>query len=357
MLELSIVFVCLVLNGILAASEIAFVSLNKRLLRQLEKTFPVKTRRLLALRAKPERTLSVIQLGITLLGLVSGAVSGTGVEESISPWLQVHLGLGPNSAEILGILLVVIPLTALMVIFGELVPKALALRHPFEIAAGASRWLLVLDRIFHPVISLFEWATKMAVRIWSMLLGGGRHQISATAADATEDQLTRHHEQYVLNMVALEAKCVRDIYCPWEAVVKIDWGNSMEKALSIAIDSGHTRLPVYRDGLVQGLLNTKELIAFASQGAEDWRLLLRPILRVKGEDSLIRILKMMQEKRSHLAVWDSASGAPLGIVTLEDILEEIVGDVADEDDDRLVARLMAQRARLKKDSFHGSPGP
>ncbi len=289
-----------------------------------------------------------------MLGLVSGAVSGAGVEESIGPWLQEHLGLGSNSAEILGILLVVIPLTALMVIFGELVPKALALRHPFEIAAGASRWLLLLDRMFHPVISLFEWVTKKVVGAWSTLLGRGRHQISA-AAEATEDQLTRYYEQYVLNMVALEAKCVGDIYCPWEVVAKVDWNQSMDEALSMAIDSGHTRLPGCREGRVQGLLNTKELIAFASQKAEDWQLLLRPVLRVKGEDSLIRVLKMMQEKRSHLAVWESASGVSVGIVTLEDILEEIVGYIADEDDERLVERIMAQRAGAKRPGIRRFP--
>lgn len=352
MFELAIVFVCLLLNAILSASEIAFVSINKKVLRQLSKTFPGKTQRLLRLREQPERTLSVIQLGITLVGLVAGAVGGAGVEESLSPWLRERFGLGPATSELISITMLVLPLTALTVIFGELVPKALAMQRPFEIAAFASRGLALLDKVFHPVISFFEWATKSVVGALGILLGKHREAKTEPAHAASEEQIARHHEQYILNLVNIEAKSVQDIHTPWEEVVSVERSDPIETVLEVAVESGHTRLPVRLGRRVIGLINTKELMAFASQGAQDWVLLLRPVLRVQAQDSLIRVLKMMQEKRSHLAVLSDAEGLPQGIVTLEDILEEVVGDIYDEDDDRAVERLLAQKGALR----HRGPG-
>jgi putative hemolysin len=348
MLELIIILICLALNAILAASEIAFVSINKKILRQLSRTFPKRTQYLVKLHDQPERTLSVIQLGITLMGLIAGAVGGAGVEESVRPWIQGKLNVDPTSAELISILLLVLPLTALTVVFGELVPKAVALRMPFNIASATSRWLIIMDKIFYPVISAFEWATKSLASWLGIMLGKQRGTAMAPAATAGEEQITKHQEQYILNLINIETKSIQDIYCPWEDIIVVEQDDGAEAVLEIAIESGHTRLPVCQKGKVVGLINTKEIMAFASQGAKDWTLLLRPILRVRGEDSLIRVLKMMQEKRSHLAVVEGGEGNAIGIVTLEDIFEEIVGDIADEDDERVVERLLAQRGILKR---------
>jgi putative hemolysin len=102
MLEIAIVWVCLLLNAVLSASEIAFVSLNRRVLQQLEIRFPRRVRRIVRLRQAPERTLSVIQLGITMVGFVSGAVSGAGIEESAVPWMRQNWNLSETSAELIG---------------------------------------------------------------------------------------------------------------------------------------------------------------------------------------------------------------------------------------------------------------
>lgn len=355
MLEIIVILVCLALNAILSASEIAFVSVNKKILQQLSRLFPKKTQNLVKLRGQPERTLSVIQLGITLVGLVAGAVGGAGVDEEVRPWLQKELGVGPTAAELIGIALLVIPLTALTVIFGELVPKSLALRRPFEIASSMSPLLALLDKIFHPVISFFEWATKGVVGWLGIFFRKQRKESMETTATAAEEQIAKHQEQYIINLVNIETKSIQDIYCPWESVVLVKTDFSIEQVLDLAIDSGHTRLPVCRGGKVVGLINTKEILAFASQGGQDWMLLLRPILRVERTDSLIRVLRMMQGKRSHLAVIEAAGETIQGIVTLEDIFEEIVGDIADEDDDRAVERLLAQKGTLKRWLYRGPP--
>jgi putative hemolysin len=354
MFEIIVIFVCLIINALLSASEIAFVSVNRRVLRQMERICPRKTRRLGQLRDNPEKTLSVLQLGITLVGLVSGAIGGAGVEESIGPWLMKTFDWGENTAELVGVILVVLPLTALMVILGELVPKVFALRRPFEIASSAAPWLWGMGKVFYPLIFICEWTTRRMVRGVDFLFRKRSVHSGTPASETSEEQVARQHERYFINLANLESKCVQDIMCSWPQVVTLDLSNTLEEVLEIITDSGHTRLPVCGKGKVKGLVNTKEVVSFALQGGTDWILLLRPVVWVEKSESLIRVLRIMQEKRSHLAVVESTGDKPEGILTLEDILEEIVGDIGDEDDDRALDRLLAEKVHVKKGTF-GSP--
>lgn len=331
MLEIAIVWICLMLNAMLSASEIAFVSLNPKVLQQLEARFPVRIRRLGRLRRSPERTLSVIQLGITMVGFVSGAVSGAGIEESAVPWMRLHWGLGETSAELIGIALVVLPLTAMTVLFGELVPKALAMRRPYRIAMAASGVLWVLDRAFSPLVAFFAGATRCFVSAINRIFS--RSEASKNfAKDLAGEGIDSQHERLLLNVVEFETRSIGEVFVPWSKAIFIERGHGLEQVLAMAIDTGHTRLPVCHHDRVQGLIHTKELIAFASQGGQDWVLLLRPILRARLGDSLLGCLKRMQESHSHMAIVESEEGSPLGFLTLEDLLETIVGDIRDEDD-------------------------
>lgn len=330
MLEIAIVWVCLLLNAMLSASEIAFVSLNPKVLQQLEARFPTRIRRLSRLRRSPERTLSVVQLGITMVGFLSGAVSGAGIEESAVPWMRLNWGLSETSAELIGIALVVLPLTAMTVLFGELVPKALALRRPYRIAIAASGGLWILDRLFSPLVALFAGATRGIVAAIGRVFLGKAH--SADMEDAQADSGDSHHESLLLNAAEFDSRTVGELFVPWAKANHIQRDHAMEQVLATAIDTGHTRLPVCHRGQVQGLIHTKELIAFASQGGQDWMLLLRPILKAKAADSLLGTLKRMQARHSHMAIVEAEDGYPLGFLTLEDLLETLVGDIKDEDD-------------------------
>jgi putative hemolysin len=222
-------------------------------------------------------------------------------------------------------------LTALTVLFGELVPKALALRQPYRIAIAASAMLWVLDRAFSPLVALFAGMTR---RLVSAL----HHVFSripapdAIAQDEAVEEIDRHHERLLLNLAEFESRSVSEVLIPWQKAVFAERHQTLEEVLGLAIDTGHTRLPVCRQGRVQALIHTKELIAFASQGGKDWVLLLRPILRARRGDSLLRLLKEMQSKHSHMAIVESEDGFPLGFLTLEDLLETIVGAIQDEDD-------------------------
>jgi putative hemolysin len=337
--ESVVVAVCLLINGLLSCFEMAFVSVPKPQLRKLQKDGVKAAGLILGLRANPERTLSVIQVGITLVGLISAAVGGAGAEEFIAPIFEKTYGLSENTAEILSIIAIVIPLTFLNVVLGELVPKTIALRSPSKVVVYGAKWIVWADRIFSPLVSLLERATKLV--LWFLPKRGQEPPVDPSAS-VEIDHLSTQTRQYVLNLVSAEGRRVKDLMVSWETVIHVPEAATNEEIAVAVVKSGHTRLPVVRNGQVIGLLHTKEFIALmaAVDVQKDWRGLIRPMSVVSETDAALRVLRMMQEKRSHLAVVLSGSRSPIGIITLVDVLEDVIGDIYDEDDDGRMKKLL-----------------
>src|SRR5665213_1311391 len=170
-MEWIVIAVCLSLNALLSAAEMAFVTLTRSQVKELAKTGKTSANVLLALRENPERTLSVMQVGIGMVGALAAAVGGAEAHQRLAPYLIQKFTLGPDVGKVLSIALVVIPLTFINVIFAELVPKTLALRNPVKIALVSARWLMALDRIFLPIVDLLEFTTK---RILSLVFPKSR---------------------------------------------------------------------------------------------------------------------------------------------------------------------------------------
>jgi len=332
-----VVLACIALNAVLAALEIAFVSASKADIRAHAIAGDVRVWHFLRLRETPERTLSAIQVGITLVSLLSGAVGGAGAHEFVSPFLQQRLALGEGTATVLAIAIVAVPLMFVTIVVGELVPKALALRHPEHMALAGARALRLLERALLPIVNVLAWITKTLVaRIPRARFGAWRE---GTAA------ITRQH--YALDLVDLAQRRVRDAMVPWSQTVTADASMLPQSLADLALASGHTRLPILSDGKVSGVLHTKELLTFLAAGERDWRTLVRPAVTVGPDDPLLGVLRLLQARRSHMGIVMGLDRAPVGIVTLEDILEEVLGDLYDEDDDRAVERLLAARGKLK----------
>ena len=366
MLELLIIFVCLLLNALLAGAEIAFVAVNRPFLRGLVRQGHTKAQLLLQLREKPERTLSVVQIGITLVGALAGAVGGAGAEELLSPTLGKKLGVGEATADAIAIGFVVLPLTYATVVMGELVPKSLALRDSLHFALRAAPWLSLFDKIFGPIVTLFEWSTKQVLLLLSLMRF--RKSIGARGAEPLHeapereggdttvvlDFLSSQHRQYVMNLVNLERKSARDIYLPWQHVVYVQPTQHVEEIEAVILSSGHTRVPVVKANEVIGVLNTKEFMALRGSRCDEWLPLVRPAIKLQASTPLLASLRLLQERRMHMAVV-YAEQKLLGIVTLEDILEEIVGELYDEDDDGKLRRILGSTPRTIGLS-HNLPG-
>jgi|JI10StandDraft_1071094.scaffolds.fasta_scaffold122806_1 putative hemolysin len=342
MVEALIILVCLFLNAILAAYEMAFVAVSKPELKGLAKLGSKDASRLLLLRTHPERTLSVIQLGLTFSSAVAAAVGGMGAVNNLEPYFMSHLGLSHGLAKALGIILVVIPLTYLSVVLGELVPKTLALRHPTRIVMWGAKALFWADRAFSPLIFALEWSTKLILK---NVFHRAKTDMNLPEVSIEIGELSPVHQKFMLNMADIERKKIKDILVPWDQVNFVQKTDSMAEVSQMVVSSAHTRLPVLENNRIVGILHTKEFIALKESGAMAWQSIIRQVLKVQSTDSALGVLRLMQEKRNHMTVVFSPFGERLGIVTLEDILEEIIGDIFDEDDDGIVRRVFSSRTR------------
>lgn len=152
MWEILIIILCLILNALIAATEFAFIAISKPYLRKLTAEGNKTAERVLKLRENPEKTLSVIQLGVTFIGVVAAAVGGAEVNKWFAPWLKSVFDLGPAMTQVVSILFFVVPYTFINVVFSELVPKMLALRNPEWVIFHTSRGLVFLGKVLAPIV-------------------------------------------------------------------------------------------------------------------------------------------------------------------------------------------------------------
>lgn len=343
MLELTVIVICLLLNALLSCVEMAFVTVSKPHLRKLSNEGDKLAQKVLELRGNPERILSVLQIGITLVGAISAAVGGAGAEEFLSPHYQNYFNISEEFSETLAIVTVVIPLTYFSVVIGELVPKTLAIRFPMRFAKVGSFFLSGLAHFFSPLVFLLERSTRLLV--YPLVKRMGSETVSEQTSSIDLDELTDSHKQYVLNLITIDKKKVKDILLPWDSVVKLSKTAHQTEVMDIIRKYRHTRLPVVEDGVPCGVLQAKEFISEIEIAKVSWTALLRPIIYVQSEDHILNALKILQAKRSHMAIV-LKKGEILGIVTMEDIFEEVVGDIYDEDDNPRV--LLSSNSRIRQ---------
>jgi putative hemolysin len=285
-----------------------------------------------------------------MVGAIAAAVGGAGAEESMTPYFQDLFTISEKAAGAISITLVVVPLTLLSVVLGELVPKSLALRNSWLYASVSAPWILAFDRILSPIVDLLEWSTKKILRLFFKT--HGLEKIEADIPQSAEGtvniaNLTAQHRQYVLNLVNIEHKKIRDILLDWERVIFVDRSQSLNDVERVILSSGHTRLPVIDGDKVIGVINSKEFLALKAASSPTWDAIIRPIIEFNETSALIAALRQMQEKRSHLALVYNLHRNRVGIVTLEDILEEVIGEVYDEDDDGVVRKILSSSPRLR----------
>jgi len=333
------ILICLTLNAVLAGAETAFIAVNKSILKLMEKQGNSSAKLLLNMRDNPERTLSVIQIGITFVGALAAATGGAGAEEIIAPLVMDYFGLSDAFAEILSLLLVVIPLTFVTVVFAELVPKTLALRRPTELSTKVAPYLHSVSILLNPIVSALEWSTRKVIDLFP---SRHTHQEEAEQSEVDADQLSvlsPINKQYVINLLKIEETRVGDIMIPWADVIHIGKNLPLEDVEATIVSSAHTRLPVIEDKDVVGIINAKEFFAFLKTTRRDWQFILRPAIKLPHTTPILTALQIMQSQRAHIVIVYNGN-TKQGIVTMEAIFEEIIGDIYDEDDDGTLKRIL-----------------
>jgi putative hemolysin len=332
-LELAIVVALILLNGLLALAELAIVSSRRARLQALVDREVVGARRALALAANPGRFLSTVQIGITLVGVLSGAFSGATLGLRLAEWL-VSLGLRAGAAEAVGVGLVVAVITYFSLVIGELVPKQIALRNPERIAVRVAPAMTMLARIGAPVVWLLDVSGRAVLRT----LGYGAQaehrvtdeEIRSLMAEAETAGIIEPGERAMIaGVMRLGDRPVRAVMTPRREIDMVDLSAGPEAIRAAIVASVHSRLPVH-DGApedILGVVQAKDLLDGYLRGeSPDVRGQVRPAPTVPDTADALDVLASIKGSAIHMALVHDEYGHFQGLVTNADILEAIVGD-------------------------------
>jgi putative hemolysin len=332
--QLGLVAVLVVLNAAFAGSELALVSLREGQLRRLE----ARGRRgaaLARLAREPNRYLATIQIGITLAGFLASASAAV----SLSRPLQHRLGFLGDAAEAVAIFLVTLVLAYVTLVVGELAPKRVAMQRSEAWALLAARPLAALAAISRPAVWLLSVSSDIAVR----LMGGDptRQREEVTEEELRDLLATQHHftaqqRRIIAGALDVAERHLNEVMRPRPEVVVLDASASCDDAVQVLVTSRHSRAPVAEGGdldRVIGVTHLRDLIA--AQGVVSDRM--SEVLVLPESVDVLAALREMQIQHQQLAVVMNEHGAAEGIVTIEDLLEELVGEIYDETDRDVLA--------------------
>jgi putative hemolysin len=336
-------------NSVFAAFEIALASVSIARLQVLARENHGGAAAALRMKQRMERSLAVVQLGVALVAAVAAATGGVGAEESIAPVLR-SLGLAHGWADVVAVALVVVPLTALMMVFGELVPKLFALRHKEWVCVRLAPVMGWLASSIWPAVWLLESSATalmhLGERYWRPPAHGhGRsealelQELRAVASLARAARLIgAREENIILGAARLSSRPIREILLPAEHISMLNVNDSINDCLVAAHLDMHNRFPVTeRAGDPQaiiGYVNFKDIVAHMrlSPGQPSVRGVLRSLLSLPADLPISSALESLMREHAHIALVRDTAGKVLGLVTLEDIIEELVGDIQDEYD-------------------------
>jgi magnesium and cobalt exporter, CNNM family len=334
LLELTAVGVLILLNAFFVAAEYGLVTARRTRIVELHHQGNRRARDVLRITANPPRFISAMQLGVTLTSLGIGALG----EQALS-----HL-FDNLMATVLAVLLAYLILTYLHVVIGELVPKGIALGHPEGTALAVSSPVRAFFGLFRPLIWVLMQSTELVLRSLGLQPPGAEDAVHSEAelrmlvSQSTEHGEIEEQEQEMLYKVFDFAdKEVSNVMVPRPEVVALSIDLPPEQALEAVMDSPYTRYPVYRESLdsVVGILHVRDLFsALRDRGMHEVRIedLVRPTHIVPETKDLAALLTEFRRANQHMAIVVDEYGEMEGIVTLEDLLEEIVGEIEDEFD-------------------------
>jgi putative hemolysin len=355
-LQLLVVLVLVAIEAVFVAAEIALVTLRHSRIDQLIDEGHRNARRVKRLVADPARFLAVAQIGVTFVGFLASAYAAVNLAERLATVIDGVGALKPYSGG-LGVLIVTTLLAAFTIVFGELVPKTFALAYPDRVALTLAGPLDMVGRIFAPLVSLLTWLTRK-------ISGGFGAGVSRQAQINTEELkliverggetgvLEAEEEQMISAVIELGERRVHEVMVPRTDMTALPVTSTIDDAIDAFIREGHSRIPVYKKSIdeVVGVLYAKDLLPFLKAGGPkpDLRKLLRAPLFVPESMLVDDLLHKIQGRRVHLAIVLDEYGGTAGMVTIEDLLEEIVGDIQDEYDveEPLTVRISDDEARV-----------
>ncbi|MBX5446554.1 hemolysin family protein [Sphaerobacter sp.] len=343
--EVAIILVLLGINAVLAASEIAIVSARKTRLRALADDGNEAAAQVLALNENPSAFLATIQVGITLAGFFSSAVGAVSLVEVLGAWLaDSGVPFIQSNAEGLALVVVTGAISFVSIIFGELVPKTLAVRRADTLALIVVRPVQWLATVMRPFVVLLTATTNLILRLFRVesrasLPGLTADELLAMLETAEDEGLVEAEEADLIEEAFQFGRTTaRSVMVPRVDVVALEASTTLGEAVDRFFTTGFSRIPVYQESLdaIVGILYVKDVFRILwsdpDAAARPCGEVVRPAYFVPDAKPIDELLRELRARRTHMAICVDEFGGTAGLVTLEDLIEELVGEITDEFD-------------------------
>jgi len=345
--EVLVILALIVLNGVLSMSELAIVSARPARLKAMMERRVRGARTALMLGEDPGRFLSAVQIGITLVGILAGAFSGATLGGRASAWLQT-LGLRENLSNTVGFAGVVLIITYLSLIVGELVPKQIALRAPERIAAMMAPLMLVVSKVTSPLVWLLDRSGKALLRLL------GQHEAAENMVSdeevrlimdeaATAGLIEGDEREMIAGVMRIADRTARGIMTPRHEVEMIDLDDAYDTIIGFTRQTQRSRLPVYRgdpDEML-GVVSTRAVLVAAADGEVDFKALVVDVPTVLDAMKALDVIEPLRGSSSHMVLVYDEHGHFDGLITPMDVLGAITGafDEDEKDEPKVVERM------------------
>ena len=358
-LSIALAFILIVVNGFFSMSEMAVVNSRKAILDHDAEEGDRRAKTASELASDSGTFLATIQVAITLVGFFSSAVASTNLSDPFAQWMM-SFGIGWISAIAPGLspILITLAVSYVSIVIGELVPKRIALSNPEGVAKAAAGTLAFFQKVAAPLVWLTSASANLIAKIFR-IKPADEKEVSEEEIKymvAEQEDLSEDEKRMIHDVFDLGDAISRQVMVPRVDVTAIEDTTTIAEALSIMSDTGYSRLPVYHEDIDQvlGLVNIKDLIEPALEGKSGEAVAghLRECMFVPDTKDLLPLLEEMRAARHQMAVVVDEYGGTAGIVTIEDIVEEIVGEIEDEyDPDLKELSVVSEREWIVGGSF------
>lgn len=341
MSRIIVLAILILINAFFAATEIAFISLNDAKIEKQAKEGNKKAKQIKKMLREPSKFLATIQIGITLAGFLSSAFAADAFADDLAPMLQNLIPLGLVAWRNISIILITIVLSYFSLIFGELVPKRLAMRNSEKIAFGTIGIIRTISIITAPFVKLLTASTNGVSKLFGI---SGTDEETVTEeeirmmVDVGEEKgsIREEEKELINNVFEFNDKVVSEIMIHRKDIYAIDINSDIDNILQELDEYKYSRIPVYEENIdnIVGMLFIKDLLANVTKKEKvDISKIMREPYFVSENKQIDELFRDLQKNKHQLAIVLDEYGGTAGLVTMEDIIEELVGNIFDEYDD------------------------
>ena len=359
--DLGLILLLILLNGFFVATEIAFVTVRRSRIDQLAEEGDRRAQRAQGLLRDPGRFLAVIQVAITFLGALASAVAAVEIVQLIVVPLASIEFIGA-SAPAVAILVVTLAVAFVQIVFGELIPKGFALANPDRMALLSAAPITLFSRAVSPLVAVLVFVTKLISKPFGIDPTRSPELSSAeirliVEQGSQQGVIEAEEEQMIGAVMSLGESKLHEVMVPRIDIAAIDTSATFDEAVEVVLKEGHSRTPLYEGSIdhVVGILYAKDLLRIIAARGPRPRLvdIMRPALFAPESQSVDDLLHELQRRKVHMAIVLDEYGGTAGLVTIEDLIEEIVGEIQDEFDEEEPMRVEVARGEVLLDGRAG----